>query len=418
MPSSEPISPPRIDSAGDRLSHPLGAMEQKLAVTACTLSNALGHGLDASRRALREGRGGLRRCDFADTDLRTWIGRVDGLDEVVLPASLADFDCRNHRLAWLALNQDGFPAEVERLVARHGRERIGVFLGTSTSGIRHTEIAYAQREADGRLPADFQFQLTHNNFALAEFTRRALDLRGPAQVISTACSSSAKVFAAAWRHIQSGLCDAALVGGVDSLCLTTLYGFNSLELISPDRCRPWDARRGGINIGEAAGFALLERVPPGFDGPCLLGYGESSDAHHMSTPHPEGIGAAEAMRAALRRADLSQVDYVNLHGTGTRSNDASEDRAMRSVFGTRTPCSSTKGWTGHTLGAAGISEAIFSLLALQDGFMPATLNLEQADPQLGAAILREPREASLRAVMSNSFGFGGSNCSLIFGRTD
>lgn len=390
----------------------------RLAVTAYTLSNALGNGIDASRRALREGRGGLRAGGFADADLETWIGRVAGLDEVGLPESLSDFDCRNHRLAWLALQQDGFQQQLEQAARRHGRERIGVFLGTSTSGIRNTEIAYTRRGEDGSLPADFHFQHSHNNFALAEFTRRALDLRGPAQVISTACSSSAKVFAAAWRHIQAGLCDAALVGGVDSLCLTTLYGFNSLELVSADKCRPWDAKRGGINIGEAAGFALLEDAGAGFAGPLLLGYGESSDAHHMSTPHPQGLGAAGAMREALRRAGLERVDYVNLHGTGTRSNDASEDRAMQAVFGTRTPCSSTKGWTGHTLGAAGISEAIFCLLALRDGFMPHTLNLEQTDPELGAAILREPREAELRAVMSNSFGFGGSNCSLIFGRAD
>jgi 3-oxoacyl-[acyl-carrier-protein] synthase-1 len=247
--------------------------------------------------------------------------------------------------------------------------------------------------------------------------RTELELEGPASSTCTACSSSAKVFAQASRAMAAGLCDAALVGGVDSLCLTTLYGFHSLQLVSNDICRPADAQRNGISIGEAAGFALLERgAGPGEL--ALLGYGESSDAHHMSAPDPEGRGAASAMRAALQRASVApqDVDYVNLHGTATPANDAAEDRAICELFGMRTPCSSTKGYTGHTLGAAGIVEAVFCALAVEHGFLPPSLNTRSVDPSLHGEILLEPREQSVSRALSNSFGFGGNNASLLIGR--
>ncbi|MGH8441289.1 MAG: beta-ketoacyl synthase N-terminal-like domain-containing protein, partial [Nevskiaceae bacterium] len=231
-----------------------------------------------------------------------------------------------------------------------------------------------------------------------------------------ACSSSAKVFASASRAMRAGLCDAAVVGGVDSLCLTTLYGFNALQLVSADICRPADAQRNGISIGEAAGFAILE--PGAADGVALLGYGESSDAHHMSAPHPQGEGAAAAMRGALRSAGLQpqQVDYINLHGTATPANDAAEDQAVHAVFGDAVPCSSTKGWTGHTLGAAAITEAVIALLCVEHGLMPRSLNTRQRDPALRSGILLQQRQARVDRVLSNSFGFGGSNCSLLLGR--
>jgi len=246
--------------------------------------------------------------------------------------------------------------------------------------------------------------------------RQRLGLQGPAAVVSTACSSSAKVFGQAARLIELGLIDAAVVGGVDSLCLTTLYGFSALELVSPDICRPWDAGRKGLSIGEAAAFALLERdaeQPQAW----LLGCGESSDGHHMSSPHPEGAGAAMAMRQALAQAGLAAEDigYVNLHGTGTPGNDAAEARAVQAVFGSTTPCSSTKGHTGHTLGAAGGVEASIAMLALQHGLAPAGLNVQQLDPALGVNYLLHNQAGPLRAVASNSFGFGGSNCCLVFG---
>ncbi|MBE2294257.1 MAG: beta-ketoacyl-[acyl-carrier-protein] synthase family protein [Phycisphaerales bacterium] len=390
-----------------------------LAVTAYTMSNALGRGVAASLAALRRGESGLRPCDFEDATLATWIGRVVGLEDEALSGEFAPFDCRNNRLARLGLEQDGFGVTVRTARQRYGADRIGVFIGTSTSGIGATEHAYHQRDPDsGQLPGHFDYQHTHNLFSVADFTRRWLELSGVALAVSTACSSSAKAFASAYRHMCMGFCDAAVVGGVDSLCLTTLYGFNALELASAHPCRPWDADRDGLNVGEAAGFALLEWAEADDTRPLLLGYGESSDAYHMTAAHPEGAGAAQAMAQALARAELrpQQVDYINLHGTATSSNDAAEDRAVLRVFGPETPCSSTKGWTGHTLGAAGITEAAFVWLCLEHGLIPGTLNTRCIDPQLGAGVVLESREQALHVALSNSFGFGGTNCSLLFGR--
>ncbi|MDJ0805483.1 MAG: beta-ketoacyl-[acyl-carrier-protein] synthase family protein [Gammaproteobacteria bacterium] len=391
-----------------------------LTITHFTQTNALGKGVQASLNALQSRRSGLTPCDFEDAQLETWIGRVAGLEESPLPEAFAEFECRNNRLARLALEQDGFAGRVAELIGHYGAARIGLFIGTSTSGIRATETAYRQRDRDtDRLPDDYLPSHTHNIFSPTWFIRRYLGLEGPALAISTACSSSAKVFAAAHRQIEAGLCDAALVGGVDSLCLTTLYGFNALDLISASPCRPWDLHRDGINIGEGAGFALLEPSRTDIPGERLLGYGESCDAFHMSTPHPEGQGAALAMRQALERAGLGtqDIDYVNLHGTSTPSNDAAEDKAVVAMLGDQVPCSSTKGWTGHTLGAAGITEALFALLCLRHGFIPGSLQTREIDPSLQARIERENRPARLNQVLSNSFGFGGNNCSLLFGRS-
>ncbi|WP_295642670.1 beta-ketoacyl-[acyl-carrier-protein] synthase family protein [uncultured Methylibium sp.] len=388
-----------------------------LAVSDYTVVSALGAGRDATVSALREGRSGLARKPFETVALDTWIGEVDGVDGQRLPPALAEFDCRNNRLALLGLQADGFAASVAVARERLGPQRIGVFVGTSTSGILQTELAYRRRDpATGALPADFRYAQTHNTGSVAAFVRQALDLRGPAVVVSTACSSSAKVFGNAARMIALGLIDAAVVGGVDSLCLTTLYGFNSLELLSPDICRPWDAARRGLSLGEAAAFALLERDatrPRAW----LRGVGESSDGHHMSSPHPEGAGAAEAMRGALADAGVGPeaIDYLNLHGTATPNNDAAEDLAVQAVFGERLPCSSTKGATGHTLGAAGGVEAAIAMLALEHGFMPGGLNRQQPDDALRSRYLDAGREAPLAMVASNSFGFGGSNACLVFG---
>lgn len=392
---------------------------EPLILTAYTVTNALGRGTAATLTALRDMSSGLRPCDLDGTDVPTWIGRVEGLEHEPVAGTLARYDCRNNRLAAIGLAQDQFALAVEQACARYGAERVGVFLGTSTSGVAQTEQYYRQLDAQGeRAPDDFHFLHTHDNFSLASFTRECLQLEGPAVVVSTACSSSAKVFAVAARYLQLGLCDAAIVGGTDSLCLTTLYGFHSLELVSSEPCRPWGQGRNGLNLGEAAGFALLERRRQDSVGVALLGYGESSDAHHMSTPHPDGIGAADAMAQALARAGVAAdaVDYINLHGTATPSNDRAEDRAVTTLFGSRTPCSSTKGWTGHTLGAAGITEAVIACLCLEHGFAPGTLNTTVRDAELSAALLLENRDLPLRTVLSNSFGFGGTNCSLLFGR--
>jgi len=387
-----------------------------LAISASTLATAIGAGREATLAALRSQRTGLAPVRFEQLPLSTWTGEVEGVDAIALPNGLAEFDCRNNRLAWLGLQCDGFVDAVSAARARWGAGRIGVFLGTSTSGLLQTERAYRRRDANGALPADFHYGPTQNTYSLADFVARALRLDGPGWVVSTACSSSAKVFGNAARLIDAGLIDAAVVGGVDSLCLTTLYGFNSLELLSSDICRPWDAARNGLSIGEAAAFALVERdasAPQGW----LLGIGESNDGHHMSTPHPEGAGAIAAIQQALAEAGLAagDIDYINLHGTATPSNDAAEDRAVATVFGTTTPCSSTKGATGHTLGAAGGVEALISMLAIEHDLMPAGLNLRKRDPSLRMSYLTDNRSAPVRRVLSNSFGFGGSNASLVFG---
>lgn len=387
-----------------------------LPVSAYTVTSSLGAGRAAHREALRAERSGLKKLQFDTNTLDCWLGEVADFD-VALPSAWSQWECRNNRLAYFGLHQDRFGEAARELRERYGSERVGVFIGTSTSGVQHTELAYRDRDpASQRLPDWFQHRYTQNIFSVADFVARVLELDGPTLAISTACSSSAKVFATARRAIATGTCDAAVVGGVDSLCLTTLYGFNSLQLVSSDICRPADAHRGGISIGEAAGFAILD--PNAQPSLALLGYGETSDAYHMSSPDPEGQGAVASMRAALSCAGVSPdaIDYVNLHGTGTQANDSAECRAISTLFGTATPCSSTKGWTGHTLGAAGIVESVIAMLCIEHGFLPRSLNTRTVDPNIDAAILLENRTVPVRHVLSNSFGFGGNNCSLLFGR--
>ncbi|MEZ5659752.1 MAG: beta-ketoacyl-ACP synthase [Burkholderiaceae bacterium] len=390
----------------------------RLTLTAMSLTSALGTGLAATLDGLRAGRCGLRQDPALSAGLPTWIGAVPELGQMRLPGHLAPWEGRNNRLALLALEQDGLLAAIDRAQRRYGRHRIGLYLGTSTSGIAETENAYLAA-GPGQTPRGLD--LPHGQLidAITGFVSEVLGLQGPAQAISTACSSSAKVFAAAQRAIGAGLCDAALVGGIDSLCRTTLLGFNSLQLVSGRPCRPWDANRDGISIGEAAGYALLERSTEDTPGIRLLGVGESSDAYHIATPHPEGAGAAGAMRAALRMAGLTPaaVDYLNLHGTATRSNDLSENAAMAAVFGDAPPpFSSTKGATGHCLGAAGICEAVICALALQHGLLPANVNHQEFDPALSTRVVTRPTPAAITVALSNSFGFGGSNCTLLLGR--
>jgi len=347
------------------------------------------------------------------------VGEVPGVAARAIEGELARFDGRNNRLARLALEQDGFSEAVLAARARHGPSRIGVFLGTSTSGIFETEKAYRRRDpVDASLPA-LDYAGTQSTYSLADYLMSAFALAGPGLVVSSACASTTKVFATAARMIESGQCDAALVGGADSLCLTTLYGFNALQLLAEAPCRPFAADRAGLSIGEAAGFMLLERVEHGIEADIhVLGVGESSDAHHMSAPHPEGVGAALSMARALASAGLqpTEIGYINLHGTATRAGDAAEDRAVLSLFGPGTPCNSTKGHTGHTLGASGIVEAVIAALAITHDLLPGSPHTGVADPTLGCRYITESRPASMKRVLSNSFGFGGSNASLILGR--
>jgi 3-oxoacyl-[acyl-carrier-protein] synthase-1 len=406
---------------------------QPLVVTAYTATSAVGAGRAALRTALRDRRSGLRRNDFIILQrespesgeakpplLNCWIGRVDGVEEVVLPDALAHWDCRNNRLAWLGLQQDGFRDAVEAAKQRYGADRIALVIGTSTSSIGASEEAYARLDGDGHFPADLARSNIHTPHSLGGFLQDALGLEGPCVTVATACSSSAKVFGQAARLIDAGFADAAVVGGVDSLCGSVLYGFNSLQLISQRPCRPFDGARDGLSLGEASGYALLERNGDCTNGESMRfrGYGESSDAHHMSAPHPDGLGARLAMQGALARAGLAAdaIGYINLHGTATPANDSVEAASISAVFPATTHASSTKGWSGHTLGAAGILEAVIALLALEHGELPGILHCETLDAACGPQIRIDNATRPIDYAMSNSFGFGGNNASLVFGR--
>lgn len=328
---------------------------------------------------------------------------------------------RNNRLLLAAL--EPIRAEVDRLVLRFGADRIGIVLGTSTSGTAEAEKAMKTRLAEGEYPPDYQYRIQEMGDP-SRFLSGCLGLTGPAYTVSTACSSSGKVFASGRNLVRSGLCDAVIVGGVDSLCQLTVHGFSALESVATGICQPFSINRDGINIGEGAAlFTLTREVAP----VALLGVGESSDAWHISAPHPEGIGAQRAMESALEDARLQTDDihYLNLHGTATPLNDAMESQAVFRVFGGRLPCSSTKTMTGHTLGAAGAIEAGLCWLLLSNmndnGRLPPHLWDGQVDPELADIALTQSR-SSLPAppwrMMSNSFAFGGSNVSLVLGQTD
>jgi len=392
-----------------------------LALSDFSIVTSLGAGRAQTIDALRAGRSALAPCTFETLPFPTYVGEIAGLDAHSINGEMAGFDCRNNRLAAMTLRQDGFADSVAAARERYGSDRIGVFAGTSTSGLLKTETAYRRRDpTTGRLPPEFDYARTHNTYSLARFVRAALDLAGPAFVVSTACAATAKVFGSAARMIAAGVCDAAVVGGADTLCATTLFGFHALGVMADEPCRPFDASRRGISIGEAAGFVLVERPSDGHHADTILltGVGESSDAYHMSSPHPEGIGARLAMERALEAAGLgpSAIDYINLHGTATPVGDAAEDRAVFDLFGAGTPGSSTKGFSGHTLGASGAIEAIFCALGIQHDFLPGSPHTRTVDPAFKSQYVREGRRARINRAMSNSFGFGGANCSLVLAR--
>jgi 3-oxoacyl-[acyl-carrier-protein] synthase-1 len=331
-----------------------------------------------------------------------------------LPDALARFESHNNRIVQRALDDLREPLEAAR--ARWPSERIGICVGSSTAAMDEIEKAYASHARSGQLPEGFELFPSGSAEGLILALRGLTGFEGPATVISNACASSGKAFASAERWLDADLVDAVLVGGADSLCQLTLRGFRSLGLLSEEPTRPFCADRRGINIGEGAAFAILEREGIG---PRLLGTGESSDAHHMSTPDPEGRGASRAMEAAMHAAGVkaSQIDYVNAHGTGTVFNDAMEARAIRASLGSdcRAAVVSTKGYIGHTLGAAGATEAVFVLEALRGGWIPASVGACPIDPEIRLEIPSEARDLEVRFALSNSFAFGGSNVSLVFG---
>lgn len=385
----------------------------------CALVCALGAEREAiRRRLLDEARSGLQVSDACSPGRPLPLGQADvvlpSLDHLPLPLR-----SRNNALALAALAQ--IRPAVEAAIARYGAGRIGVIIGTSTSGVGATEAALAAHLESGALPQDFHYG-QQEMVSPALFLARELGTFGPAYVHSSACSSSAKAMASAARLIRMGIVDAVLTGGVDTLCRFTVAGFSALESVSDVQCNPLGASRKGINLGEGAALFLMTKEPAPV---ALCGWGESSDGHHMSAPDPQGGGARIAMGEALRRAGIAahQIDYINLHGTATVQNDAMESRTVAELFGHEVAVSSTKPFTGHTLGAAGAVEAAFCWLAMQDdngdGKLPPHLWDGALDPALPALNVAAPGARlgrPIRYALSNSFAFGGSNAALVFGR--
>ncbi len=337
-----------------------------------------------------------------------------------LPVKFTNFECRNNRLLQHCAQQ--IASQVEAMKNNYGVQRIAVVLGSSTAGIAEGEAALTYHSQHGELPDGFDYQqqeLGNCSHFIAEY----FGLTGLCYSVSTACSSSAKVFSTGKRLLASGLCDAVIVGGADSLCQLTINGFKALESVSKALCNPFSANRDGINIGEGAALFLLTERQTKIDDIIVAGIGESSDAHHISAPHPQGIGAIESMTQALNQAGLdhSDIDYLNLHGTATILNDAMESRAVSQVFSDNIPfCSSTKPLTGHTLGAAGAIEAAFGYLLLSrdhSGPLPRQMWDGISDSTIARLPLVIGNESVLaKHIMSNSFAFGGSNCTLILSK--
>lgn len=392
-----------------------------LPVTAYTAVSNCGSGSRALYNGLLGGRSVLKKLNLFSVDFPTHVGEISEQLLPVLDSSLQAYSTRNARIALAALNveHDQLRENIKRVKQTYGAGRIGVVIGTSTSGIYETENAYRTLHETGAVPKSYHFAEQHAWAATACFLQRELQLEGPCYAISTACSSSSKAIAAAQRLINSGVCDAVLTGGVDSLCRMTLHGFKSLDLVSEQPCTPLDKNRCGISLGEGAGLMLVE-CPTRENVDCthLLGVGESSDAYHMTAPHPEGRGAELAMSRALKQAGLmpGEIDYLNLHATGTLKNDASEMAAVDTLFASNVYCSGTKGLTGHTLGAAGGIEGVIALLAIEFNFRPGSCGLINVDPTFHSNILKDHQtQLAVNTVMSNNYGFGGNNASLVFG---
>ena len=382
-----------------------------LAITGYSLCNALGRTTSEVVEALSASRTGLGPppCPLP---FETVCGAVRG-KLPALPAAYTAYDCHQARIALQTFEEMRPP--LATAIRRWGADRIGIVMGTSTGGIGVSEDAYEVWKATGRLPETYDYLKQHTFHAFTKFIRGVAEVHGPAYVVSTACSSSAKVLASARRLIAADVVDAVLTGGVDSLALTTLCGFAGLSVLSPVQCRPFAPDRQGMSIGEGGAMMLVERE--GEARAMLLGTGESSDAYHMSSPRPDGLGARRAMEVALAEAgvDASEVDYINAHGTGTVLNDAAEAEAIACVCGGEVPVVSTKGFTGHMLGAAGATEAVFAIIALEGGWIPANLGAESTDPALAIHLNLKRTKHRCRVVLSNSFGFGGSNIAVVMG---
>lgn len=382
-----------------------------LPITGVALCNALGNDVRSVSAALRSGRSGLG-ANPVPVPFETAVGALD-LALPSLPPGLSGWETRSAQIAAHLLSE--LAPVIDNLRARWRPERVAVLLGTSTAGADATEAAYKHYVDTGALPQEYDLWRHHTYGAILHVVRVLTGAAGPAWVVSTACTSSAKVLATAQRMIDAGVIDAAIVGGVDTLCAMTLCGFHSLGALSSTPCRPFSAERNGISIGEAGALLVVEREGEAIA--LLEGVGESSDAYHMSAPNPEGLGAEAAMRSALAQAGCapSDVHYVNAHGTGTRLNDSAEAAALGRVLGDTVPVVSTKGYTGHTLGAAGGTEAALAVIAIAEGWIPAAVNLEPLDEAIALHVPTSPIDTPVRRVLSNSFAFGGNNISLLLG---
>lgn len=381
--------------------------------------SALGIGVQETLNSLRGKKTGLINYSLGNNLGHTWFGFSNKKEIQKITGQYSSYDNDATRLVQSVLNQDGIPEAIARAKERYGAHRIACYLGSITGGGQQLVSIYREGsvyQGVDRFLVDGMHQCGSLSI-LIHYVRRKLGLTGPYATIGTACSSSAKVFAAGARAIRSGHCDCAIVLGVESFNESLIHGFRSMGVLSSDPCKPWDRNRNGINLGEAAGVALLERHPNKPENPRLVGYGETSDGYHMTAPHPDGEGVERSMRLALINSKLNpkQIDYINAHGSGTLLNDASEDAAIQRVFGKNVPCSSTKGWTGHTQGASGITEALILLLGMQANLAPASINTKTKDPKLGCNILLDNESLPIRFGLTNSMGFGGNNCTLIFG---
>jgi len=390
------------------------------AITAVGIATALGIGVDATWPRLVAGdQSRLTVRDDLVPGKRMLVGQVvEPLAKI--PPSLTRYACRNNALSLTAL--ESIDAEVRRVIDRVGPRRVGVVMGSSTSGVESAETAIATRLASGALAAAFDYvQLEMGG--VSEFVAARLGVTGPSYTISTACSSGAKAVVAGRSLLTLGACDAVIAGGADSLCRLTANGFTALGAVADEPSNPFSVNRRGLTLGEGAALFVLERWAAGVE---VLGAGESSDAFHMSSPDPDGRGAECAMRDALADAGLAPGDvaYVNLHGTGTPLNDAMESHAIARVFGASVPCSSTKPLVGHTLGASGAVELAFSWMVLARRER-GTLTLPPhcwdgvPDPDLASlSLVRKGDRAAVAgrpAILSNSFGFGGNNCAVVLG---
>ena len=384
---------------------------QAYGITGSTGACALGATREQLLSGLYAGQSGLTPSEFA-APLPCVLGAVPG-PLPALPSRLKDYDTRLARLA--VLLSEPLQPQLSAAIRRYGASRVGVVVASSTGGLAESEHALGALRRAGALPDAYRFERSHAFYALVEVLRALTGARGPGYAVSTACSSGNKVFGSAQRLLAAGVVDALLVGGIDTLCQITVRGFHSLGILSARACRPFAYGRDGTSIGEGGALFVIER---GREAPvALCGVGECSDAHHMTQPAPDGSGAAAAMRSAIEDAGLdpSQIDHVNAHGTGTPQNDVAEARAISTVFGNLVPVVSTKGATGHMLGAAAAIEALFSIAAIERGQLPASLGCDPRDPEIELALSAEPRARRCRYVLSNALAFGGSNASVIFG---